>query len=90
LLHHRVPGTNHASIVHCHALRLPSLIRQHVCTVAPCHASCSFIVFLMRGSHSISSARAQCIPKYKLGLGGAKDGRVGERLVEGGRGGGTT
>ena len=34
--------------------------------------------FLIRRSHSISFTRAQGIPKYKIGLGGGKDGRVGE------------
>jgi hypothetical protein len=44
--------------------------------------------FLIRRSHSVSFTRAQGIPKYKIGLGGGKDGRVGEGLVEGGPGGG--
>ncbi len=40
--------------------------------------------FLMHRFHSISVTRAQGIPKYKIGFGREKDGRVGERLVEGG------
>ena len=42
--------------------------------------------FLIHRSHSISFTRAQGIPKYKIGFGREKDGRVGERLVEGGGG----
>jgi hypothetical protein len=38
--------------------------------------------FLIHGFHSISFTRAQGIPKYKIGFGREKDGRVGERLVE--------
>ena len=38
---------------------------------------------LIHRSHSISFTRAQGIPKYKIGFGREKDGRVGERLVEG-------
>jgi hypothetical protein len=41
---------------------------------------------LIHRSHSISFTRAQGIPKYKIGFGREKDGRVGERLVEGGGG----
>jgi hypothetical protein len=37
--------------------------------------------FIIRRSHSISFTRAQGIPKYKIGFGREKDGRVGERLV---------
>jgi hypothetical protein len=37
----------------------------------------------MHRFHSISFTRAQGIPKYKIGFGREKDGRVGERLVEG-------
>jgi hypothetical protein len=40
--------------------------------------------FLIHRSHSISFTRAQGIPKYKIGFGREKDGKVGERLVEGG------
>ena len=39
--------------------------------------------FLIHRFHSISFTRAQGIPKYKIGFGREKDGRVGERLVEG-------
>jgi hypothetical protein len=42
--------------------------------------------FLIHRSHSISFTRAQGIPKYKIGFGREKDGRVGERLGEGGWG----
>ncbi len=42
---------------------------------------------LIRRSHSISFTRAQSIHKYKIGLGGEKDWRVGEGLVDGGGGG---
>ncbi len=35
------------------------------------------IFFLMHRSHSISFTRAQGIPKYKIGFGRGKDGRVG-------------
>jgi hypothetical protein len=37
---------------------------------------------LIHRSHSISFTRAQGIPKYKIGFGREKDGKVGERLVE--------
>ena len=43
----------------------------------------TFIFFLTHRFHSISFTRAQGIPKYKIGFGKEKDGRVGERLVEG-------
>ena len=39
-------------------------------------------VFIIHRFHSISFTRAQGIPKYKIGFGREKDGRVGERLVE--------
>ena len=42
--------------------------------------------FLIRRSHSVSFTRAQGIPKYKIGLGGGKDGKAGVGLVEGGGG----
>ncbi len=45
-----------------------------------------FFLFFLHTSHSISFTRAQGIPKYKIGFGREKDGRVGERLVEGGGG----
>ena len=41
---------------------------------------------LILRSHSISSTRAPGIPKYKIGLGRGKDGRVGEGLIGRGRG----
>ncbi len=47
---------------------------------------CFFPFFLIHRFHSISFARAQGIPKYKIGFGREKDGRVGERLVEEGGG----
>ncbi len=50
---------------------------------APNH---SFFLLLKHRFHSISFTRAQGIPKYKIGFGRDKDGRVGERLVEGGGG----
>ena len=43
-----------------------------------------FFFFLIHRFHSISFTRAQGIPKYKIGFGREKDGRVGERLVVGG------
>jgi hypothetical protein len=46
------------------------------------------LFFLIHRFHSISVTRAQGIPKYKIGFGRGKDGRVGERLVEGAQGGG--
>jgi hypothetical protein len=46
----------------------------------------SFFFFLIHRSHSISFTRAQGIPRYNIGIGREKDGRVGERLVEGGGG----
>jgi hypothetical protein len=49
---------------------------------------CLLCIFHMRRSHSISFTRAQGIPKYKTGFGKGKG--VGERLVEGAWGGGTT
>ena len=39
--------------------------------------------FLIHRFHSISFTRAQGIPKYKIAFGWEKDGRVGERWVEG-------
>ena len=42
--------------------------------------------FLIHRSHSIKFTRAQGIPKYNIGFGRGKDGRVGERLVDGGGG----
>ncbi len=45
-----------------------------------------FFFFLIHRFHSISFTRAQGIPKYKIGFGREKDGRVGETLVEGGGG----
>jgi hypothetical protein len=39
------------------------------------------VFFLIHRFHSISFTRAQGIPKYKIGFGREKDGRVGERLV---------
>ncbi len=59
-----------------------------VCMVA-CVRSCACVpVFfcVIHWFHSISFTRAQGIPKYKIGVGKEKDGRVGERLVEGGGG----
>ena len=47
---------------------------------------CIFFFFLIHRSHSISFTRAQGIPKYKIRFGREKDGKVGERLVEGGGG----
>ena len=44
------------------------------------------VFFLIHRSHSISFTRAQGIPKYKIRFGREKDGKVGERLVEGGGG----
>jgi hypothetical protein len=41
------------------------------------------LFFLIRSSHSISFTSAQGIPMYKIGFGRGKDGRVGERLLEG-------
>jgi hypothetical protein len=51
-----------------------------------CTASGICHFFLIHRFHSISFTRAQGIPKYKIGFGREKDGRVGERLVEGGGG----
>ncbi len=39
------------------------------------------LFFSEKSFHSISFTRAQGIPKYKIGCGKEKDGRVGERLV---------
>jgi hypothetical protein len=39
--------------------------------------------FLIHRSHSISFTRAQGIPKYKIGFGREKDGRVGETFPRG-------
>ena len=52
--------------------------------MAHIHFSASFLI---RRSHSISFTRALGIPRYKTGLGGRKDGIVGERLAEMGGGG---
>ncbi len=46
----------------------------------------AYSFFLIHRFHSISFTRAQAIPKYKIGFGREKDGRVGESLVEGGGG----
>jgi hypothetical protein len=59
---------------------LPACTRHSLRKRAP------FFVFLIHRFPSISFTRAQGIPKYKIGFGKEKDGRVGERLVE--RGGG--
>ena len=48
------------------------------------------LFFLVRRSHSMSFIRAQGVPKYKIGLGRGKDGRVGEIWLNGGGGGGGT
>jgi hypothetical protein len=61
------------------------------CTDATLHdyaspMSSTGVLFLVHRFHSISFTRAQGIPKHKIGFGREKDGRVGERLVEGGGG----
>jgi hypothetical protein len=50
------------------------------------HAPQGRLSFLVHRFHSISFTRAQGIPRYKIGFGREKDGKVGERLVEGGGG----
>ena len=68
---------NVAMLKVCAAYTLPPLPHP----LAPVPGSSLLHFFHMRRSHSISFTRAQGIPKYKIGLGGGKDGRVGERLV---------
>jgi hypothetical protein len=45
--------------------------------------ACARFFFLKHTSHSISFTRAQGIPKYKIGFGREKDGRVGRDWLRG-------
>ena len=57
---------------------------QHIVPVSSSVCLCWYAFILIHRFHSISFTRAQGIPKYKIGFGREKDGRVGERLGEGG------
>ena len=63
-------------------------LQSHPCGLTTGRGTGQFFssFFLIHMSHSISFTRAQGIPKYKIGFGREKDGKVGERLVEGGGG----
>jgi hypothetical protein len=68
-----------------HAMtRYPDIIRRVAVVDLVSTAQPKVLVpfFLIHRLHSISFTRAQGIPKYKIGFGRGKDGRVGERLVE--------
>jgi hypothetical protein len=90
------------SLLLTHPVRAKAYLAVTVCLVClvvprcssppppPREVPCGQLFSLAHRSHPISFTRAQGIPKCKIGfkLGGGRDGRVGERLVEGG--GGTT
>jgi len=61
------------------------LVRSRTMPTTPLQPQLSpfalYFFLLIHRFHSISFTRAQGIPKYKLGFGREKDGRVGERLV---------
>ena len=61
----------------------PRKLRSHSIKSTGAEDGKDFSLFLKHRFHSISFTRAQGIPKYKIGFGKEKDGRVGEGLVEG-------